>query len=57
MKESAVASAVGACETHRRLRSGYDAGDMMTAAVDLLRRFFRALRDCAVGLMMPTTST
>jgi hypothetical protein len=32
-------------------------GGVMTNVIDLLRRFFRALRDCAVGLMMPTTST
>jgi hypothetical protein len=30
---------------------------VMTDAIDLLRRLFRALRDCAIGLMMPTTST
>jgi len=29
----------------------------MSALIDLLRRFFRALRDCGIGLMMPTTST
>jgi hypothetical protein len=29
----------------------------MSAAIDLLRRFFRAIRDCWIGLMMPTTST
>jgi hypothetical protein len=29
----------------------------MTRLIDLLRRFFRAIRDCGIGLMMPTTST
>jgi hypothetical protein len=29
----------------------------MSTALDLLRRFFRAIRDCGIGLMMPTTST
>jgi len=29
----------------------------MSALLDQLRRFFRALRDCGIGLMMPTTST
>jgi len=29
----------------------------MSALIDLLRRFLRALRDCGIGLMMPTTST
>jgi hypothetical protein len=29
----------------------------MRNAADLLRRFFRAIRDCGIGLMMPTTST
>jgi hypothetical protein len=29
----------------------------MSTLIDLLRRFFRAIRDCGVGLMMPTTST
>jgi hypothetical protein len=29
----------------------------MRPTLDLLRRFFRALRDVWLGLMMPTTST
>ena len=29
----------------------------MHTAVDLVQRFFRAIRDCGIGLMMPTTST
>jgi hypothetical protein len=29
----------------------------MSDAIDLLRRFFRALRDCWIGLMMLNTST
>jgi hypothetical protein len=29
----------------------------MSTLIDLLRRFLRAIRDCGVGLMMPTTST
>jgi hypothetical protein len=29
----------------------------MSRTLELLRRFFRALRDVGVGLMMPTTST
>jgi hypothetical protein len=29
----------------------------MSRALDLLQRFFRALRDVWLGLMMPTTST
>jgi hypothetical protein len=29
----------------------------MSRTLDLLRQFFRALRDVWVGLMMPTTST
>ena len=29
----------------------------MSRAIDLLQRFFRALREVWVGLMMPTTST
>jgi hypothetical protein len=29
----------------------------MSRTIDLLRRFFRALREVWVGLMMPTTST
>jgi len=29
----------------------------MSGAIDLLRRFFRALRDCWIGLMMLNTST
>jgi len=29
----------------------------MSRTLDLLQRFFRALRDVWVGLMMPTTST
>jgi hypothetical protein len=29
----------------------------MSTLIDLLRRFFRAIRDCGVGLMMPTTGT
>jgi hypothetical protein len=29
----------------------------MSTRIDLLRQFFRAIRDCAIGLMMPTTST
>jgi hypothetical protein len=29
----------------------------MSATIDLLRRYFRAIRDCGIGLMMPTTST
>jgi hypothetical protein len=29
----------------------------MSRALDLLQRFFRALREVWVGLMMPTTST
>jgi hypothetical protein len=29
----------------------------MSRTLDLLRRFFRALREVWVGLMMPTTST
>jgi hypothetical protein len=35
----------------------YDDGVTFSATLDLLRRFCRALRDCAIGLMMPTTST
>ena len=35
----------------------YDGGVTFSATLDLLRRFCRALRDCAIGLMMPTTST
>jgi hypothetical protein len=30
---------------------------MMTDALDLVRGFFRALRDCWIGLMMLNTST
>ena len=29
----------------------------MSEAIDLLQRFFRALRDCWIGLMMLNTST
>ena len=29
----------------------------MSTALDLLRRFFRALREVTDGLMLPTTST
>ena len=29
----------------------------MSTLIDLLRRFFRAIRDCGIGLMMLTTST
>jgi hypothetical protein len=29
----------------------------MSRTLDLLQRFFRAVRDVWVGLMMPTTST
>ncbi len=29
----------------------------MSRTIDLLQRFFRALREVWVGLMMPTTST
>jgi hypothetical protein len=29
----------------------------MSRTLDLLRRFFSALRDIWIGLMMPTTST
>jgi hypothetical protein len=29
----------------------------MSTPIDLLRQFFRAIRDCGIGLMMPTTST
>jgi hypothetical protein len=29
----------------------------VSTMIGLLRQFFRAIRDCAIGLMMPTTST
>jgi hypothetical protein len=29
----------------------------MSTLTDLVHRFFRALRECWIGLMMPTTST
>jgi len=31
--------------------------DAMSRTLDLLHRFFRALREIWIGLMMPTTST